>query len=136
MEGRSLLRGRAFHARPASAGVTVFEIVEDSTPAQSFSTPKSLMERDQVALVLQTALLGEVSPALRGVGFALEDDNVRLLFYYDGVICDEDRESASTVETEVMAGLGRPERVTSEVIRFDTPKKLPDPDCWVYRRRE
>jgi hypothetical protein len=42
----------------------------------------SLMERDQVALVLQTALLDEVSPLLRGVGFDFETDTIRLLFYY------------------------------------------------------
>lgn len=94
------------------------------------------MTYDQVALVLQLALLGEVFPALRGVGFTLEGDEVRLVFFHQGAISEEDRESASCVETEVMAGLPRSATVVSEVVRADMPKIMPDPGRWVYRRRE
>ncbi len=94
------------------------------------------MTRDEVALLLQVALLGEVSPPLRGVGFPLEGERIRIFFYYDGPISEEDGESASNVETEVMAGVTRPGEVFAEVIRLDAPTKPPDPLRWVYRRRE
>lgn len=44
------------------------------------------MTQDQIAQLLQVALLGEVSPALRGVGFSLEAHDVILQFYFDGPI--------------------------------------------------
>jgi hypothetical protein len=94
------------------------------------------MTYDQVALVLQVALLGEVFPALRGVGFTLENDKVGLVFFHHGAISEDDRESASCVETEVMAGLPRSVTVVSKLIRADMPKSMPDPGRWVYRRRE
>lgn len=94
------------------------------------------MTYDQVALVIQVALLGEVFPALRGVGFTLQGDKVQLVVFHDGAISEEDRESASCVETEVMAGLPRSATVVTEIIRADTPKLMPDPGRWVYRRRE
>ena len=94
------------------------------------------MTYDQVALVRHVALLGEVFPALRGVGFTLKNDKVELVFFHQGVISGEDRESASCVETEVMAGLPRSATVVSELIRADTPESMPDPGRWVYRCRE
>jgi hypothetical protein len=94
------------------------------------------MTYDQVALILQVALLGEVFPSLRGVGFTLGPKQVKLLFFHHGPISDEDRESASCVETEVMAGLPTSVEVVSEITRADAPKLMADPGRWVYRRRE
>lgn len=91
---------------------------------------------DRVALVLQVALLGEVSPALRRVGFDHGPDDVTLRFFYDGPISDDDRESASCVETEVMAALPDDIRVTTEVERVDAPARLPTPERLAYSRRE
>lgn len=91
---------------------------------------------DEIALVLQTALLGEVGPDLRGVGFTVDDGTVVLSFQFDGAISDIDRESASCVETEVMAALPPSIRVSSEVIRVDRPTPVKATSRWVYRRRE
>ena len=94
------------------------------------------MTYDEVALALQVALLGEVFPTLRGVGFTLENAKVQLLFFHDGAISEEDYESASCIETELMASLPRSANVVSEVIRVDSPNLIPDRGRWVYRRRE
>ena len=94
------------------------------------------MTLDQVALLLQTALLGEVSPALRGVTVGVLGDRVSLVLYFDGPVSVEDRESASCVETELIASLPEALTVTSEVIRSDPPAQLVVLDRWVFRRRE
>lgn len=94
------------------------------------------MTQDQIALLLQLALLGEVPPALRGAGFTLSDRHLELTFYFDGSVSEEDRESASCVETEVIAGLPEEVRVASNLVRVDAPDKMPDPGRWAYRRRE
>jgi hypothetical protein len=96
----------------------------------------TLPGHDEIALVLQTALLGEVGPALRGVGFTVNDDTLVLSFQFDGPISDVDRESASCVETEVMAALRPSTRVSSAVIRADSPSPVKGVARWVYRRRE
>jgi hypothetical protein len=105
-------------------------------PSARNSTTHPLMTSEHVALVLQVALFGEVSPALRAVGFNLRDRRVTLVFYYDGPISEEDQESASCMETEMIAALPQDAQVVSEVIRFDAPGRMPPPDRWVYSRRE
>lgn len=94
------------------------------------------MTSDSMALLMQSALFGEVSPALRAAGFKLDHDRVTLVFYYDGAITEADAESASCVETEVIAGLPSKIQVISEIKRLDSPTRLPSPDRWVYSRRE
>lgn len=94
------------------------------------------MTDPELRLVLQTALLGEVGPLLRAVGFRQEAETVGIRFYFDGPISDEDRESASCVVSEVLAS--RPEHVpvSGQVMRCDAPAPIPG-DAWlVYRRRE
>jgi hypothetical protein len=94
------------------------------------------MSREQVALILQVALLGEVSPALRGVAFRVGDREVQVEFYYDGSVSEEDRESASCVVTEVIAALPEDFSVSEEIVQFDAPARLPTVEAWAYRRRE
>lgn len=79
----------------------------------------------ELRLLLQTALLGEVGCALRGVTYGLDGREVRIRFYFRGPIRDEDRESASRVVTEVIAGLPEDVRVAEEVIRLDAPARIP-----------
>ncbi len=91
---------------------------------------------DTVALIAMTALLGEASPSLRGMGISLRPSEVQLFFYYDGPIDERDRESASLIETEMLALMWPEIRVIPHVVRHDAPQRLPDPDRWIYRRRE
>lgn len=92
--------------------------------------------RDRVATVLQTALLGEVSPLLQGVAFSIGTNDVRIAFYYDGPISEEDRESTSFVVTEVIVGFPSTIKVYEDVRQVDHPVGLPHHDHWTYRRRE
>lgn len=94
------------------------------------------MTDPELRLVMQTALLGEVGPALRGVAHRVDGREVRIHFYFDGPVRDEDRESASCAVTEVIAALPEDGRVVEEVIRLDAPARLPGDLPRVFHRRE
>jgi hypothetical protein len=94
------------------------------------------MTECDLCLILQTALLGEVSGALRGVAFGIGERVVRVRFWYDGPVSDEDRESASCVVSELYASLLHDWRVDDEVIRLDAPARLPSDLVMVFHRRE
>ncbi len=87
-------------------------------------------------LSIQRALLGEISPQLRAVVFSIAERDIDVRFYFDGVISDEDIESASCVETEIIADYEAEDVVTVRCIRLDTPKTIADGGVWVYHRRE
>jgi hypothetical protein len=68
------------------------------------SEPKTDTEfRLGVLRMVQVALLGMVTPELRGVTVAFDAKRIHALFIYDGAITDEMEDIVSTVETEVMA---------------------------------
>lgn len=91
--------------------------------------------RNSIILSVQRALLGEVSPALRGVTVGWNDKSINILCYFDGFISKEDREAMSCVETEVMADF--PDlQIDLDVIQCDVPQEMNLLDVWVYRRRE
>ena len=94
------------------------------------------MTEYELRLILQTALLGEVGGALRGVAFGIGDRTVRVRFWYDGPVSDEDRESAACVVTELYASLPHDWRVADEVIRLDAPARLPYDVPMIFHRRE
>jgi hypothetical protein len=94
------------------------------------------MDDRQLRLVLQVALLGEVGPALRAVAYHLEPDRITLAFYHDGLISDDERESASCVGTELMAALPDSITVSEELIRCDYPQRIPQDLPQVFHRRE
>lgn len=56
--------------------------------------------------------------------------------YFDGEIDEEDRETMSLVETEVMARFPSTHIVTHDLIRLDAPALIPKDRTWVYFRRE
>jgi len=85
---------------------------------------------------LQRALLGQVSPQLRGVSVDQNAEQILLKFFVDGPITEEDAAAALEVETELLADLPPQKRVDTEVLRLDIPRRLPDADLWVFRRRE
>lgn len=87
-------------------------------------------------LSLQRALLGEVSPQLRAVVFSIIDRTIDVRFYFDGVISENDKESASCVETEILADYDPEDSVTVRCIRLDFPDPINDGGTWVYQRRE
>jgi len=89
-----------------------------------------------VRLSIQRALLGEVSGTLRAVIFSVSGLLLNIRFYFDGEIDDDDFESASCVETEVLADYEDDWTVVVECLRLDAPKPILDQGVWVFRRRE
>lgn len=94
------------------------------------------MTDQELRLVLQVALLGEVGPLLRAVCYRTRGDEVLIQFYFDRVISAEDRESASCVLTELIAALPSHVRVSEELIKCDWPARIPADIPRVYHRRE
>jgi hypothetical protein len=94
------------------------------------------MTRADVALGLQRALLGEVSASLRAVGFELRGRTVEVKFYFDIPPTDDDRETASTVITELTADLPPDARVDSTVSEMTGSERMPGGLVWVFRRRD
>ncbi|HRN83058.1 MAG TPA: hypothetical protein PLO26_10420 [Nitrosomonas europaea] len=87
-------------------------------------------------LSIQRALLGAVSANLRAVVFSIEDRQINVRFYFDGLIEESDFESASCVETEILADYQAEDTVTVECIRLDSPGVISDAGVWVYHRQE
>jgi hypothetical protein len=90
-----------------------------------------------VLLTTQTALLGEVSWAVRGITLAWSPKRIHLRAIFDGEVGEDDRESMECVGTEIIASFPEHEIVV-EVLRSDAPTKL-EPFflmAWVYVRKE
>jgi hypothetical protein len=90
----------------------------------------------QIFLSIQKGLLSGVSPALRGVAVDWHDNVVRIVCYFDGPISEEDQESMSLMETEVMADLPWDFEVSAETVRKDAPSPMDPLRAWAYKRRE
>ena len=87
-------------------------------------------------LNIQRALLGEVSGKLRAVIFSVSELILDIRFYFDGEIDDDDFESASCVETEVIADYEGDWTVTVKCLRLDASEPILDQGVWVFKRRE
>lgn len=87
-------------------------------------------------LSIQRALLGEVSDKLRAVTFSVSDVCLEIKFYFDGEVGEDDLESASCVETEVLADYEEGYKVSVRCLRVDLPTSIEDCGVWVFRRRE
>jgi hypothetical protein len=87
-------------------------------------------------LSVQRALLGAVPPELRGVTVAWEGAIIRLRFYLDGPVSDEDRDAMQVVGSEVIADFPDATRIEEEILRRDAPQPMECLEAWAYYRRE
>ncbi|QIB08189.1 hypothetical protein GZ982_26825 [Pseudomonas fluorescens] len=87
-------------------------------------------------LSVQRALLGEVSKTLRAVILSVADQALDIRFYFDGEIEEDDIESVSCVETEILADYDESFKVVVRCVRLDAPEPIADDGIWVFRRRE
>lgn len=97
------------------------------------------MNKDSIVLArlsIQRALLGNVSANLRAVVFSFVGININIKFYFDGFISEEDIESVSLAEAEVIADYSPEDTVSIDCIRLDFPSVINDGGVWVYQRRE
>jgi len=87
-------------------------------------------------LSIQRALLGEISEKLRAVIFSVSESLLEIRFYFDGDIDEDDAESASCVESEVLADYEEDYTVSARCFRRDFPEIIVDDGLWVFKRRE
>ncbi len=91
---------------------------------------------ESICLEMQVALLGEVPPNLRMVLVSISPKRIQMDCYFDGQPSEDDMESMSCVETELLASLPHDVEVLTNVERLDFPHPLPQRLHCVYRRRE
>ena len=87
-------------------------------------------------MALQQALLGEVSNRLRAVTVSFNENSIHFEAIFDGTIVDDDLESMSCVETELMALFPSSHAVTHTVRRSDYPEPIPKDRVWAFYRKE
>lgn len=88
-------------------------------------------------LSAQRALLDRVKPTLREAYIAEVEDTIKLIFYYDREITDEDEDMAGDAGAEVISDFPGPYMIEWELIRCDYPQKTPfTPGYLVYARYE
>ncbi len=94
--------------------------------------------RVQVMMTLQVALLGEVHPSVRKVGVGWTDKSIRVQVFHDGEPNEDEVESASWIETEIMASFPDHD-VEVSTVRFDRPgviRNIEGITAWAYSRWE
>jgi len=93
--------------------------------------------RRRVLVGFQVALLGMVTPSLRGITVGWDERRIVGRCFFDGPIGESERETCSDIEAEIMASFAEHDvEVVAE--RLDAPQDLTTEllDAWVYRRKE
>jgi hypothetical protein len=92
---------------------------------------------------LQSALLGEVTPNLRGVTFLFNSEHSRIRFIFDGSVSAEDEIRVDVVDARVSTYTYESEggwagTWATETLRLDYPEDVTpfELDAWAYRRHE
>ncbi|GBC62561.1 hypothetical protein DENIS_3533 [Desulfonema ishimotonii] len=97
---------------------------------------KSLINfRASLLLSMQGALLGEVTPELRGVTVGWTEDIIQGIFYYDCKITDDISDIVEEIETLIISGF--PDyRINFKAVQ-NNESRLPEGLLeWVYLRAE
>jgi hypothetical protein len=89
-----------------------------------------------IVLSVQRALLGSITPNLRGVAVDWDDRTIRVVSYYHGAISDEDKDIMSCVHTEVATDFIDLRQVDLVLERLDMPMKMNGYRAWVFLRKE
>ena len=87
--------------------------------------------------IAQVALLGAVTPNLRAVVVAFENECIQLFFYYDQVPSEEEEELAEEVATEFVSDCTE-YMIKTKKITVSYPEKIPDQrnSIFIYHRYE
>lgn len=112
-----------------------YKKIKEHTLSQQDPQKNYQINRVSAILSLNKALWGEVSPSLRAARILWNEEKVRVYFFYDGEISENDWESAECVATEVIADF--PEhKLEVDILRWDYPRKIPNEGELVYCRKE
>src|SRR4051812_32324838 len=87
-------------------------------------------------LCAQVAFVGKISSKMRAAVLSVTPGNVEVRCYFDGPIDEEDAESVSFAETEMMAQFEPEVTVSARCIRLDAPELITGDGLIVYGRRE
>ena len=84
------------------------------------------------------ALLGSVTPNLRVVTIKvnIKEKIVKICFYYDGEISEEDFDTANTAITEMISDFPPDYELDDYIERIDYPGAIPIDGRIVFRRKE
>jgi len=97
---------------------------------------KNYERKNAVLVALQQALLGEISDKLRAVTVSYDEESIHFVCYFDGEIQEDDWESMSCVETELLAQFPDTHQITRELVRCDCPVPIPKDRIFVFWRKE
>lgn len=99
--------------------------------------PEIKLDED-IPLCMRRALLGQVTPSLRGVTVGWDESTIRIVAYYDKEITELDRELMEDVETHIMSDFPGIYWVELVAERYDAPLPLSEKTLgmWVFRRFE
>lgn len=92
--------------------------------------------RKKIFFSIAGALLGSVTPNLRGVAADWDNEKIRIVCYFRGPFSNEDKETMSIVETEVASDVLDIMPVELETVRLDMPAKVNGMKAWVFERKE
>jgi hypothetical protein len=93
--------------------------------------------RTTLLLAFRLALLGEITPNIRGITCGWNEQEVIIKYYFDGSFSEEEQENMECVATEVISHI--PDRnIDVECRRIDSPESLQNHKLneWVYLRKE
>lgn len=93
--------------------------------------------RSTVLLALQLALLGEITPNIRGITCGWDESKIMINFYFDGEFTEEEQESMECVASEVISSIPKL-KIDVQCKRVDAPELLASYKLlnWVYLRKE
>lgn len=89
-------------------------------------------------LAVQSALLGVVTPQLRGVSIDIDEENevFHITFFYDGEVSEDILELWSCASTEASCHIPLGYQTDEKYMRLDFPQELPVQGRYAYLRKE
>lgn len=98
---------------------------------------KNFNSRVELLLSMQKALLGEITPNIRGITCGCNESEIIIKCYFNNEISEEEKEAMECVATEVIACFPN-QKINLECKRIDFPEPLMPYKLseWVYLRKE
>lgn len=95
-----------------------------------------LVKDYEIRLSIQRALLDKVTPNLRQISYAFENDLIKLYFFYDSIPSEEEKELSEDVSAEVIADFPGPYMVECTLQDMAYPAIIKTTGYTVYSRYE
>jgi hypothetical protein len=96
----------------------------------------NFMDISYIRSSIQVALLGHITPNLRAVSIECKENEIKLLFYYDDLPSEDERELANLSDTEFISDFPVSVKTNFEIIHLPKPSHIPKLGMLVYLRHE